>query len=174
MPKAAGWWARREPWERRLAVVLGVLIALPGAALFALGQLLYYGSPKANLWIFPDGCQGLVEVTYGVPGAPPLEMEDGYGVIRVPLSGTVTTSSEMITSPNRRQYWYERNGRRVRGPLPISGYTQQERADLGGPTIKWIAFFGTKEALEAVKRERGEKDDWKPGLFGCKRGASGE
>jgi hypothetical protein len=155
-------------------MILVIVVALPGAAFFAFGQVLYYGSPKANIWILPDGCQGFVHVTFGDPAAPSLPTEDGYGVIRVPKTGQVRTSTHLVTSPSRNQYWYERAGRRVTGPLPISGFTRQELSDVGGPTITVISFFGTHKALEAVERERGEQDEWKPGLFGCRGGASGE
>jgi hypothetical protein len=66
----------------------------------------------------------------------------------------------MVPSPKKDRYWYEREGRRVKGPHPISGYTIQTRevVQAGSEAITVYSFFGTAETLKAMGFTRGEQD----------------
>lgn len=161
--------ARGRP-SRRVVGWLGVIGGLALSLFIALMLQLDYGRPKANIWILPDGCVGWVQVDYGVPGAPALPIEDGYGVVRVPLGGWLQTSSAVVASPSREQYWYERGGRRVPGPLPIAGGTMQtgEAARAQSPKITVYSFFGTAEDMKGFRSERDRNDLPSPKLIKCR------
>jgi hypothetical protein len=65
-------------------------------------------------FIIPKGYVGWVDVSYGVNGAPPLSVENGYYVIRVPANGTTQTSTEIEAGRAGDQFYYGKGADRQR------------------------------------------------------------
>ena len=58
--------------------------------------LLGANTPKRERYLIPEGYAGWLCVTYSVSGAPPLEIEDGFRLVKFSPSGVVNTSTEGI------------------------------------------------------------------------------
>ena len=90
--------------NRTILFILLLALVLSAAVI---GFLFYaFTPPKGDRYYLPELYAGWVCVHYGVTGSPPLSIEDGYLVHKVPLSGIITTSSEPRLSPKRNQYYY--------------------------------------------------------------------
>jgi hypothetical protein len=124
------------------ALLLWVVVAVVISIAFAL----FFPPHKSYTWVLPDGYAGWVRVDFGVVGAKPLPVEDGYRVLRVPESGVIETCDALIPSPSRERYFYEKEGRRRLAWNNIAGWTSQktESAMRGGDDLSLFAFFGTK------------------------------
>lgn len=70
-------------------------------------------TPKRERYLIPEGYFGWLCVTYSVPGAPPLEIEDGYRLVKFSLSGVVETSTEGMPGKYKDEFlFYAGNTRR--------------------------------------------------------------
>jgi hypothetical protein len=73
----------------------------------AFGLLLFlFRPPKGYIYYFPENYAGWICVEHGASGFAPLPEQDGYLIVKVPLSGILRTSSPLRTSPTRDQYYY--------------------------------------------------------------------
>jgi hypothetical protein len=132
-----------------LFVIVGVVIPV--------AIVVFVPPPKAYTWILPEGYAGWMRVDFGVVGAKPLPVEDGYRVVRVPDSGVVETCDALITSPSREQYFYEKEGKRRPAATNIAGWTTQKAASAmrGGDDLSLFAFFGTEAEWKLVRPAEG-------------------
>lgn len=79
-------------------------------------------------WIIPAGYVGWLRLDYSVNGAPPLPLEHGRYVIRVPLSGRVATSTVNDPSVDNNEYYVQDSGglrKLYFGWPPAPGYAVQ-------------------------------------------------
>jgi hypothetical protein len=74
---------------------------------------------RPDRFVYPAGYVGWVRVDYSVPNAPPLPIEDGCFLIKVPSSGRVQTSTPMDNGAAADEHYYEVDGKRQR--LPSAG-----------------------------------------------------
>src|SRR5438105_4417352 len=82
------------------------------------------GVRRSERLLVPAGYVGWIEVQYGVKGAPPLPIENGWYVIRIPPEGRLQTSSEYQDGWAADEFWYYSGSRRwpVRAASPF-GFT---------------------------------------------------
>jgi hypothetical protein len=79
-------------------------------------------------WIIPAGYVGWLRLDYSVEGAPPLPLEGGRYVVRVPLSGRVATSTVNDPSVDNNEYYAQDSGglrKLYFGWPPVPGYAVQ-------------------------------------------------
>lgn len=60
---------------------------------------------KHEVWLIPQGYKGWLRLDYSVQNAPPLPMENGSYIIRMPSSGRLQTSSGNNPSIDRNDYY---------------------------------------------------------------------
>lgn len=88
---------------------------------------------KRHRILIPEGYHGTVYVYFGVKGAPPLKMEDGYQLIIVPNNGIVRTSSELIGGKLHDEYYlYSEKGRTTLPPQRLGGGGTSEKSNASG------------------------------------------
>jgi hypothetical protein len=133
-------------WTKRFAlfsVALGVasLVAL----LVCVGSFLWwveYGMPKRNRYLIPDGYAGWLCISYNVPGAAALPMEDGFRLVQFPPSGVIKTSSEFLPGGGYKDESFYYSGT-TRRPVPSEqrggGYTTTEIATPQFTNQFWIS-----------------------------------
>ena len=106
-----------------LAFILWIHIS--GCALFF--------PPKGGKYYFPEFYRGWMCISYNVEGAPPLHVEDGYLVHKIPGNGLLVTSSapRLIAPKHDEYYYYSDKGVREAEELQQGGgYTKQRKAGL--------------------------------------------
>lgn len=54
------------------------------------------GPRPVHRYVLPTDFAGKIRILYNVPGAPPLEEEDGVRTIRIPMSGMLETSTPFV------------------------------------------------------------------------------
>jgi hypothetical protein len=154
--------------RRRVGRWVWAVVGMLVLCLFAIGQAFRWGRSKANILLIPEGCIGWVVVEYGVPGAPPLPMEDGFGVVSVPTSGLVLTSSDIVWSPKIDYHWYVRDGKRVAEAPSLGGNAVQSRSTTGTQRYTAFDFIGTQADRDAIGKERDAHGNPVPGLVRCR------
>jgi hypothetical protein len=141
------------------------LIGGPGIGAVALTLVLACGAAcsqsKGYRIVLPDGYVGWVRVDFQVPGAPPLAEEDGFGLLVVPESGEVATSSDMRTSPKRDEVFFDRRGGRARAQYHGRGITHSPRDPKA--VITWWVFFGPEDSIRTEEAQRKVNGNWIPG-----------
>jgi hypothetical protein len=83
--------------------------------------------------LIPVGYVGWIEVNYGVQGAPPLPMEDGSYLVRIPTTGSLKTSSKEEFGIAADQFCY------------VSGNDRQplKLGDWGNGGMVWAGSTGS-------------------------------
>jgi hypothetical protein len=90
---------------RILKAVLWSLVAgLP--VFFGFVWFIGANAPKRDRYLIPEAYAGWLCVTYSVPGAPPLEIKDGYRLVQFSPSGVVETSTEGMSGKYRDEFWF--------------------------------------------------------------------
>ena len=90
---------------QRLAAVLPTLLLITGGC----GKI-----SRSSKFLIPSGYIGWIQVQYGVRGAPPLPVENGFYLIRVPPNGRVKTSTKQDFGWRRDEFYYNSGNRRER------------------------------------------------------------
>ena len=89
------------------------------------------------MWIIPAGYVGWLRLDYSVAGAPPLPIENGCYVVRLPRSGRLATSTANYPPADRNDYIFEDASGRHKlmfSTKIIQGYAVQNVYDFGkGP-----------------------------------------
>ena len=98
---------------------------------------------RVELWIIPKGYTGWLRLDYGVAGAPPLPIEGGRYVVRMPRSGRLQTSSANKPPIDRTAYdLVDENGSR---PLKFTrgseGYAVQDAFAAGSFPMGAKGFY---------------------------------
>ena len=62
--------------------------------------------PKRERYLIPEGYSGWLCVTYSVAGAHPLEIEDGYRLVKFSQSGVVETSTNGMPGKYTDEFWF--------------------------------------------------------------------
>jgi len=87
------------------------LVGLASLLLLAAGCL---RTRHPSQFLIPKEYVGWVDVSYGVNGAPPLSVENGYYVIRVPANGQMQTSTEIEAGRKGDQFYSIKGASRQR------------------------------------------------------------
>jgi hypothetical protein len=119
-------WSRERSWifpesasrSARLFVGTFTLALLTGLGLW-LGMSTRNLNHRSSRFLIPEGYTGWIRVEFGVQGAPPLPMEGGQYVFKIPSDGLLRTSSaEQYGWATDHYYFYSAQGVRA---LPDSG-----------------------------------------------------
>ena len=100
----------------QLGTRAAVVVCLGLLANFLTGCMLRQG----NRVLIPTGYEGWIRVYYDVPNAPPLPVEGGKQVVRVPPNGVVRTSSHHDSRYGEDEYFYSRSDGTL-SKLPTEG-----------------------------------------------------
>jgi len=92
--------------SKRAAIILTVTLVAVIAAMGVGAVLLVRAARTPAVHLVPDGYTGWVEAAYGVPGAPPLPVEEGQRVFRYDEHGKLETSSEFEEGWGVDSYFY--------------------------------------------------------------------
>lgn len=123
-------------------------------------------------FLIPEGYVGWVRVDFGVAGAPPLPAEDGYYVLKIPLTGRLkTSSSDMIV--RGEQYYYFSDDTKYRLKIDSQSPACMIQEHFMGPAPAYNApnryryvFVGTIAEYEEYKSKdsvrREQKEDGYP------------
>jgi hypothetical protein len=138
---------------RFLPAVAGVILALSLAA--------SCGLRAGNVVLIPAGFEGWIIVRYQVQGAPALDFEGAKSLIRVPDSGSVSTSSDRPQGYGSDDYYFVGpGGKRVRVQSGDFGCKQEQepcvqRCEFITSPVKVTTFFvGPKEDLVRYTRPK--------------------
>lgn len=117
---------------------------------------------RPDRYLIPEGYVGEVSVQYGVKGAPPLPIEDGFHLIKFPSSGILKTSNGIEYGWGKDEYYYYRGAKRR--PLRGTGWGEggmiwaghvssppqsNDPKFVGVPwTAAWSFFVGTEVQLK--------------------------
>jgi hypothetical protein len=146
--------------KRSTQIVLGILVlALLIALSFIIGRGPRQESTRSSRFLIPEGYTGWVRIEFEVQGAPPLPMEGGEYIIKIPANGVLHTSSAEQYGWARDRYYY------YSGPsthsLPDSGEGDLIWGKLNGETSgtsgkqKYEEFFvGTAEQFKSQSKEK--------------------
>lgn len=133
-------------WVLATALVV-VIFAFVGVVSF-----LDTNTPKRERYLIPEGYAGWLCVTYSVTGAPPLEMEDGFNLVKFSTSGIVETSTTGKPGKYKDEYWfYTGNTRRA---------LNAEKELGGGYTVAQVDAKGRYTAMFWVSSNA--KEDQRP------------
>jgi len=115
-----GTWIFPESTNRSARIVVGVLtLALLICVAFWLNSSVRHWTRPASRFLIPEGYEGWVRIEFEVHGAPPLPLEDGEYVLKVPADGVLRTSSaEQYGWAKDHYYYYSAQGV---SSLPDSG-----------------------------------------------------
>jgi hypothetical protein len=129
--------------------------------------VLVRNSRPPQIHLIPDGYKGWVSASYGIEGAPPLPVEDGYRVFRYDEEGSLETSSEYDEGWGIDDYFYvSEDGRKLlrQRPPGMDGeiwgaYTATSKIVIvdGERIRKGVStgfFVGTEEECEANPKFR--------------------
>lgn len=87
---------------RYIGVGLGTLVVIGiGIAVFLDAAL-----PKRHRYLIPEGFAGWLCVSYKIPAAADLPIEDGFRVVRFPSTGIVETSFEGLPGKYQDEFYY--------------------------------------------------------------------
>lgn len=113
-------WIFPEATNRSARIAVGALTValLTGLALW-LSVSARNSTRPASRFLIPEGYIGWVRIEFGVQGAPPLPMEGGEYILKIPPDGVLRTSSaEQYGWARDHYYYYSAQGAH---PLPDSG-----------------------------------------------------
>lgn len=141
------------PRAAKRAIGIITLVAAIGLAFWL--NLSGPKSPHRSVrFLIPDGYTGWVRIEFEQPGLPPLPAERGQYVARIPLAGTLKTSTqEPFGWANDEYYFYSSDGlRQIPSSAPQSliwGKINGESADTSGTTKYEEFFVGTEQQFRA-------------------------
>ena len=162
-----------DPVRSTQRSTLQIVLQCGGGLLFMIMLMLTACSffYKTEKWIIPKGYVGWLRLDYGVAGAPPLPIENGRFLVRMPPTGRLQTSSLTNQSFEKNEYFYPDGGALDRLALawpPIPGYAVQSvyRERHFRPNMpKWFTpefecvFVGTRSDFN----QKGDCSEWKVG-----------
>ncbi len=114
------WFFPTQAAGRSARIVIGALTlaGLIGVGVW-LGMSARNSTQRSSRFLIPEGYTGWIRVEFEVPGAPPLPMESGQYVLKIPPGGVLQTSSaEQYGWAKDSYFYYAGQGAR---PIPDSG-----------------------------------------------------
>jgi hypothetical protein len=125
----------------RIGVGVGTLALLVALTLW-LSMGARHSTRHPSRFLIPEGYVGWVRIEFEVSGAPPLRIEGGDYLMKVPSSGLLKTSSseEFGWAKDHYSYYSEKGTR----PLPDSG--------LAGDRLIWGTINGESSGAQGKKK----------------------
>jgi hypothetical protein len=113
-------WIFPDAASRAARILVGALtlVLLTGLALW-FGMSTRNSTRSSSLFLIPEGYAGWIRIEFEVQGAPPLPIEGGQYVLKIPSDGVLRTSSAEQYGWAKDHYYYY-SGQGVRA-LPDSG-----------------------------------------------------
>jgi hypothetical protein len=121
-------------------LVAAVALALLTGLAVWLGASTRNSTHRAARFLIPEGYTGWIRVEFEVPGAPPLPMENGQYILKIPPDGVLRTSSSEQYGWAQDHYYYD-SAQGVRA-LPESGPTE----------LVWGRINGEKSAASGKRK----------------------
>jgi hypothetical protein len=100
-------WIFPESASRAVRLFVGALtlVLLTGLGLW-LGMSIRNSTHRSSRFLIPEGYTGWIRIEFEVQGAPPLPMEGGQYVLKIPSDGVLRTSSTEQYGWAKDQYYY--------------------------------------------------------------------
>jgi hypothetical protein len=113
-------WTFPDAPKRSARIVVGVLtLVLVTAFGLWLSVSARNSTRPASRFLIPEGYTGWIRIDFEVQGAPPLPIEGGESILKIPPDGVLRTSSaEQYGWARDHYYYYSAQGTR---PLPDAG-----------------------------------------------------
>jgi hypothetical protein len=111
---------------------------------------------KRNRYLIPEGYTGWLCVSYGVAGAPVLEMEEGFRLVRFPETGEVVTATSAMPGQHKDEFFYYKGDQRQRVDASREiggGYSSKPDNETGGYTFR---FWVSRNAGKDIASMKGE------------------
>jgi hypothetical protein len=152
-------WIFPTETPRSMRLTLGTvgLILLFGAGVW-LGLGAHRDTGRASRFLIADGYTGWVRIEFEVSGAPPLPMEGGEYILRIPANGLLRTSSVEQYGWARDRYFFD-SAQGLR-PIPDSGEDAMIWGKLNAEAVeangkrKYEEFFvGTEKQFKSQGKE---------------------
>lgn len=131
--------------SRPIRLIMLALL-LVGVAFAAFLWSIDANTPKRNRYLIPEGYTGWLCTSYAIPTARPLEMEEGFRVVRFDAKGVVETSDQGMPGKLKDEFFFYSE----RGTRPLSfesemggGFTS---ADQQNPNRYTFMFWVSKNA----------------------------
>ncbi len=97
--------------DRKKRLFNRILLVCGGSALLLFAGYVFFTKRPSKHFYVPEGIEGWVTVKYESEGAPPLPVEDGTFIFRIPESGILETSSEFEDGWARDEFfWVKKDG----------------------------------------------------------------
>ena len=154
-PALAPRYRRKYSWLPLLAMVTTLVLA--GVVIWRLQVVSEPAPARTNQrFVLPEGFAGPLRVYYGVAGAPPLAVDDGWRVLNIPRSGLLETSSP-IEYGNGQDVVVRQTAAGEVEMLEPKHYVKRRMVGISGDTNEWA-----NHALELNAREKLiEAGNWK-------------
>ena len=113
-------------------------------------------SSKGHRYYLPEMYAGWVCVYYDVDNAPPLPVEDGYLVVKIPENGIVKTSSRPRGEKLKSEYYYY-GARGIRSAMELKlggGFTVQKEGEKQFVSYWWISSNDANADYERYVKNR--------------------
>ena len=119
---------------------------------------------KRDRFLIPEGYIGWIVVHYSVAGAVPLDMEDGFRLIKINANGQAITSSALIPGEGYYDEYFYLSSIGKKSKVPIKyfgaggGTTGKLDAENNYTSICSFVWIGTKDHFEKMgKPDIGDK-----------------
>lgn len=158
-------WIFPESASRAVRFSFGVLTLVLLAALgLWLGMGTGNSTHRSSRFLIPEQYTGWIRIEFEVQGAPPLPMEAGQYVLRIPSDGVLRTSSaEQYGWANDSYYYYSAQGVRSlpnSGPAGlIWGKINGEESGASGNRKYEEFFVGTEQQFRDQVKEKNRNKD---------------
>ena len=112
--------------------------------------------PKGDRYYLPERYAGRICVSYNVENAPPLVVEDGFLVHKIPPNGILKTSSEPRLSPKANEYfYYTENGARTAKELKHGGgFSRQKKGQREFNFYFWVSSDDVEADYERYVKDK--------------------
>ena len=116
---------------------------------------------RPTRFLIPEGYVGWVRIDFGIKDTPPLPIEDGFYLIKIPASGRLQTSTEIeYGTAKDENYYYSGDSRRL---LKVTGWGSGGMiwgdftgSDVDSKGAYLYSFVGTEEQFNNRPKEKDE------------------
>jgi len=133
-----------------------ILILLVVLALSYVGLLIYAHTPgKGDRYFLPEKYAGWICVSYDVINMPPLDIQDGFLIHKIPENGILKTSSRPRLSPSYDEYYYytKEETRKAEELEHGGGYTVQIEGQKAFTSYFWISSGDAQKDYEKYVKD---------------------
>jgi hypothetical protein len=138
--------------------LISLLLLVAGIIAFIIYALT---PPKGDRYYLPEKYAGWICESYNVDGAPPLAVEDGFLVHKIPDNGILATSSAPRLSPKADEYFYynEKGMRKAKELQHGGGYSTEIQGQREHHFYFWISSGALDSDYENYVKNRDVKSE---------------